>query len=627
MKTVSDPEAEPPPSRDVTSITADELRRVAIEAPIVGSKSFDCWKLAELYQRAAQAAEQAGRTDEALVYALLQCLCQIHFSPADRSEPFGPLLVRADGQRTIIPSDIPPPLNDALATIVPNITNPVLRARIADIVWTNDRKQGDLAQIAISAYCQSVELLRCGALAGTDETADCTDFDVIAFLRRAAQLAVMTKGKQPFPTQLRDEIHTARRDAFSRQYAHGFLESATLDLDYEISSPAEIATEAETLVNGMPALGDGYTALALLELAERAFRDAKDVENENRVVIRAAECCVSVADALAQNPMLQAHRLAQAIAIYGRARGQKNRRNELRKRLIDVQARALDDLKPIGVPGIDLTEIAESARAKLSGRRFGDALRMLILACRSPSPASLREQALKNAKQAPLSSMVTTEILDRGGKVTFRSPGMSGAEADQEQALRYQIIQLEDIRRGIAFQGKIDVARALMHAEHGVTAEKLLAIMQASPFVPPGHEFIFAQGFARWFGGDYISATSILVPQLENSLRYLLTNAGEDVSTLKNDGTQEDRSITSLFEAMRPALIRVLGEEIVFELENLFLIRGGPALRHVVAHGQLPTGGFYGADAGYASWFILHLCCIPLLPYWNQIEPSEGSAQ
>ena len=173
---------------------------------------------------------------------------------------------------------------------------------------------------------------------------------------------------------------------------------------------------------------------------------------------------------------------------------------------------------------------------------------------------------------------------------------------DQKQsgnkASVFQIVQNEDIRRGSLYSSTINTARAVINAEHNVTAERLICLVSASPFVPPSQAFIFAQGFARWFGADNISAASILVPQFENSLRYVLTNAGEDVTTLKNDGTQEDRSITSLFENMRPALERVFGESIVFKIENLFLLRGGPTIRHVIAHGQLPTGGFYDTAVG-----------------------------
>ena len=186
--------------------------------------------------------------------------------------------------------------------------------------------------------------------------------------------------------------------------------------------------------------------------------------------------------------------------------------------------------------------------------------------------------------------------------------------------MRHQIIRDEGIRRGLIARSTLYPMRAIINAQHGITAEKLLPILLESPFVPPGYEHVFAQGFYRWFGADLIAAASILIPQLENSLRYILKNAGEDVSTMKNDATQEDRSIQALFDQMRPEIVAILGEPLTYEIENLFLFRGGPSVRHGIAHGLFSTGHFYSDDTNYACWFILHLCFLPLLSHWKEVE-------
>jgi hypothetical protein len=613
------------PSPPLTSVTPDELAQVDIEAPISVNNSFDTGNLGDLFRRASEESAKAGNQVEALVYALLQGMCQMHFRPIDRAEPFGPLMVLADGRRTIIPSDIAMPLNDALAARVPTIRDPVLRARIADVAWTNNRRLGACATTAVSAYCEAVELLRAGKLELRYEQADVTDHDVIDRLRRACQIALVTSGKEPLPDRLKKSIADARTDALGRKYLYGFLQSAGLDLDFGISAPADIAREAEALFGNLPSIGDGHMALSLLEISSRAFHDARDSDNESRLIVMAAECCVARADALTHAPILESHWLTRAIAIYGRVRAKRDRRNELRKRLIDVQARGLDELSPIG-HSTDIGDIVQSVREKISGRSLADAIRMLVLASHSPSPVKLRDEALATVKKSPLSSLFSTSVLDRGGKVTFRSPGLSGSDStEQEKGLRFEIMQHESLRRALVLRSTLYPARGTINAEHGITANKLLPLVEASPFVPPGYEFLFAHGFARWFGGDQIAAVSILVPQLENSLRYILINAGEDVTTMKNDGTQEDRSITSLFDSMRDQIVRIVGQAIAYEIENLFLFRGGPVVRHAVAHGQLPAGGFFSNDAEYACWLIFQLCCLPLIPHWSDVESALGS--
>ena len=48
----------------------------------------------------------------------------------------------------------------------------------------------------------------------------------------------------------------------------------------------------------------------------------------------------------------------------------------------------------------------------------------------------------------------------------------------------------------------------------------------------------------------------------------------------------------------------------------------------VLAHGLLPDGTPYGADAIYGSWLIFHLCMPPLFPIRTQLMlPFDDVAQ
>ena len=609
---------EPQSQRHVTSVTSAELDQVTLEAPILNCESFDHHELSACYRGAAEKSEQEGRPDEAMVYKLIHSLLDMHFKPVDRAEPFGPNFV-FDGRRSLIPQDIPGELAAALGNHASNLKHPVLRARIADIAWIVNRRLAAVAATAIGGYCESVEALRAGTLDPRRTIGDATDHETVERLRRACQIAVVTKGKNPFPPRLAALVAETRNDAFGRKYLPGFSQAAVLDLDFDITPAREIAQQGEAIVEGVAAKGDGHLPLAILELSSRAYRDAGDTDNQNRLTVKAAEFCVSCSETFKTVPMLEAHWLTRAIGILGRGRSAKVRRNELRKRLIDVQASTLDDFAPIGT-SIDISDIVEDVRTKISGKPLAKVLYSLVLASKSPAPEELRADADARANNS-LASIFSTQVLDNQGKVKFQSPGLSRKEGgDNETQLRFEIMQREGLRRGLVVKSALELARAIINAEHGITTEKLLPLLQNSPFVQPGHEYVFAQGFARWFNGDIISAASILVPQLENALRYILRNAGEDVSTMKNDGTQEDRSITSMFEQMRPEIVRVMGEAIPYEIENLFLLRAGPNVRHAIAHGQYSAGHFFADDASYACWFIFQLCFMPLIRDWKNVE-------
>ena len=110
----------------------------------------------------------------------------------------------------------------------------------------------------------------------------------------------------------------------------------------------------------------------------------------------------------------------------------------------------------------------------------------------------------------------------------------------------------------------------------------------------------------------------MLVPQLENSLRYVLLNANKDTSKMSHELTQEDRTLSGLLQNSRPEVESVFGENITNELELLFVHKPGPALRHELAHGKLSDGDCCQASAIYACWFAYHLTVLPLSDSWGE---------
>jgi hypothetical protein len=107
---------------------------------------------------------------------------------------------------------------------------------------------------------------------------------------------------------------------------------------------------------------------------------------------------------------------------------------------------------------------------------------------------------------------------------------------------------------------------------------------------------------------------------LENSLRHVLKSHGHDVTVFDNaTQTQQDRTISSLFEQMRPELDAVFTRPITGDIDRVFLLRPGPCLRHAVAHGLLHDSSPYGWDAIYACWLIFRLCLLPLFAHREEL--------
>ena len=337
----------------------------------------------------------------------------------------------------------------------------------------------------------------------------------------------------------------------------------------------------------------------------------------------AAECHVTLADAAGGKGMKAASHFTDAIRALRNLADTQNRRSELERKLRKAQAHIPDEMGVISTE-MDLTNLIQEANQAVSGSTLASALWEFVNLSHSPTPEDLKQSADQHACEHPFSAMMATSMHDDEGKVVAKSPGYIGNETDEE-ALRTQIGRNESLRRRLYVSGLIEPARLTIKSEHPLDLHDLHLIAEMSPFVPRDRAYLFALGFTRFLNGDFASAVHILVPQLENSLRHVLKLADQEPSAIQSDMTQGDRSLSVMLNKDRDALERVFGNAIVYEIENLFDVRCGPAIRHRLAHGLISDLGCHAPDSVYACWFVFRLCCLPLGPSWKQIaERLDG---
>jgi len=145
----------------------------------------------------------------------------------------------------------------------------------------------------------------------------------------------------------------------------------------------------------------------------------------------------------------------------------------------------------------------------------------------------LKKEAIEVSQSSPLSSLFGTTRVDAEGKVIFRSPGGNLDGNDDEQALRHTICRNQGPYRQTMIAGQFEPVRRHIASTYALEERHFIPIVAHSPFVPPENEYIFALGFARMMQGDIVSAAHLLLPQLENSLRYVLKQVGNRTAFLR----------------------------------------------------------------------------------------------
>jgi hypothetical protein len=171
--------------------------------------------------------------------------------------------------------------------------------------------------------------------------------------------------------------------------------------------------------------------------------------------------------------------------------------------------------------------------------------------------------------------------------------------ADDEGSFA-QVVRQMAWQRGFNVQAYIIPALEQVTLEHAVLLSELMGLCAYSPFVPPGHERIFAQGLHAGFQSDFMKAAHFLVPQIENSLRYLLECNGIVTTKLDRFGVQRHLDLSDLM--IDSCLEKVMSRNVLLELRTLLTDNRGPNLRHQLAHGMLDDAAFVSAEAVYAWW-------------------------
>ena len=116
----------------------------------------------------------------------------------------------------------------------------------------------------------------------------------------------------------------------------------------------------------------------LLHIAARARRIAKDQTAADRLLLQAAECLVVISQGDPGSGMFEAHWLERAISELQNVPGTKDRRRELKHKLVDAQSRIVDEMSHFSHSD-DISEVVAASQEAVSGKP-------LILAMRAFSP-------------------------------------------------------------------------------------------------------------------------------------------------------------------------------------------------------------------------------------------------
>lgn len=602
------------PQADLKVISLTDLKALDVNILLAGNDGSDSFALTTPLREARAKAEEAGDETRCRALSLLYGILDIHLRVHDRAEPFGPMFQGPEG-RTYTASDFRGEQSTIFAEFAITVDHPVLRARLADLAWYNDRKRGEIGKLAVEAYCEIIERRIAGELHRTHGD-DNHLLDMADIATRMINVAarVYQISDLPFPiNQLLDTLFCACVKAHS--YV-AFCHVAEIALRYDIFGWEKILKGAKEIVSDT---GDGHYSMAVQrvwELAERGYAKRGDKGKQKEAQDAIVEQYLKMRNQVGQ-ASAQAHWVRMAIDKLRRFGGSKERIAELRKELRDLEDASLDDF--VGIPyQLDISDLASGTVELFKTLTLPDMLLKFAVLSQPKSKEELESYVDETSEKFVLGSLFSSSHTDREGRVYAETEAKPDGNADKTDWYKAQSLLACEIHRKMVVSGQIDPARRFVMNAFPLEQRHFMPIVYNSPFVENGYQHTFSLGFARLFQGDFISAANILIPQLENAIRYVLKNANVHSAKMMTDLTQDDRSLSSLLDHMRKEMEGVFSVDLVHEIDLLFNYRPGPALRHEAAHGKLTDGLSFSVDAIYACWLIYQMTVAPLLPYWKE---------
>ena len=585
------------------TLTKDDFINSGWEEIVNNSEKKECrfgYNIA--FQKKAEKANVAGNVKEKAVFNILAEVTRVPMKLESTEEFFAKVFHNLTDEHL-----------NFLAEIAPEISDPELQARVADILWVRKRDR-EMAKLAVNAYLQSA-----------------TELEDPQKWNRAyerIERALRLSRRIQYQTDI-VFAHIEKVLNFYKGEVPSFFSAKLMELllEYKFGEPTKYAALAEKAAKLAESANDWHRARNYWEIKAQWHSNEKNDEQKLTALMLAAETYVKEAeDALKRTPpsySAASHFMQKAYEAFKRIPGKKEdkikiaakaRAEEVHKILLEYQEKSTEESMSFSQE-IDISNQVEQAKAQVRGKEFNDAIFALALLGASPKISYLRQQVQETRG---LSSFFPAVMVNEVGKVTARQPSNFD---EAETAIRFEMYRNAILVQSLHAQMYIEPAINQINLEHNVIIKDFISIISYSPFVPPNREYLFAKGLYAGLTGDFITSTHILIPQIENSIRYLLSQRGVLTSGIDNYGIQKEHQLSTTLYSQE--IESIFDEDTVFDLKGLLIENSGSNLRNRIDHGLINDNGFLSPLMSYLWWLTLRLCCFPILEHQQKVEQSD----
>ena len=600
--------------KEDTVITVNDFQACNLERWLAGvERGYHA-----MYRALADAAQKAsdnGEHEQGKALWLISDACSMMLSSKEDNCPFKPMLEMGDGRRSRTPDDFSELEIDFFSEIVDYINNIWIKARIADTVWTVDRKKGiKFPRLAIDSYM---------AMPLEKETwhrdvRDCWD--------RAVRLSKMI-GQGGAGDRLSKMESLIVDSLLMKDHTFAFsLAEILKDNGLGKTHSVFIAERLKHFGEMFEEKGSYHVACDHFQKAFDWLKPVGDDGKSDAMAIRLSECWVKNAKSQRQQMVASAF-YQHAIKAYEEVPGSRRENYKVEERMEEIRIEAdksseksLTEMGVIETDPIDITHIVKSAQDAVRGKDKNDSI-LHFVNLYDCNIDELQKDTIEQLEQFPLQGIISASTVNRRGHITGMRSGINlGESRDSESnrdAIEAKMIETFSSQIDFSVNSLIVPAHDVLKMEHRLGERFFIDLVEKSPIVPKNRRSCFYKGLYYGYNNDFGTAIHILAPQIEHMVRYFLIMNGVQ-TTHFSDGVQHESGLSALID--KPEAKDILGDDLHFQIKALFCHQFGPNLRNVIAHGLLNDDGYNSSYNVYAWWFVFK---IVFNTYFNSFHLSE----
>lgn len=550
------------------------------------------------------------REEEKNIFDLLKNIVSLGTKIHDDGIEFHPMFVMADGSRTFSIEDISEDDYLILHSLELDKMPLILRALIADILWTN-KKEFSAAKIAADAYWKLFMLWY------TDED----NVGTIDMIRRAVCISVQTK-----QTTLYNEIQEWFNEFIDTKAASakGFFSLRIMELFFKQKN-----FDVSIILKVLDGLIDGNSDnIAKVEQAyklktECLFklkRKEDAIKNNNLLADYYLEFAEKIFKKDIQGALKAVNFYQKGIMLY-RNNGESDKADAAHKRLVEIQKEIPKIMVPFSVE-LDIKGVIDNLKANMEGLSFEECVIRLTQMFVFEKQEDIKKHVIEEFKDNPILHLFGKSLINAQGQTVLALHPLDIHDPEKDPKLM-ELHMYQNALEKQKVAGDIWVKNALIIIRDKFVIDKSMVefLVKDNPIIPDGRERIFQSGLYMFLNGDYYEALHILAPQVENLFRNIAREVGGLTVTLEKDGSSMEKVLSSILSL--PELVDCYDNDILFTFRGLLNEQAGANIRNEIAHGIISE---YACSTGVCLYFgvaVIKLLSLTSASCYQILKNSE----